>query len=48
MTGSMKVKVIKENANRVTIKLIMANTKMPVPRDEFEKRVKDGVYEVVE
>lgn len=47
MKGSMKVKVIKENANRVTIKLIMANAKMPVPRDEFEKRVKDGVYEVV-
>lgn len=47
MKGSMKVKVIKENANRVTIKLIMANSKMPVPRDEFEQRVKDGVYEVV-
>lgn len=47
MKGSMKVKVIKENANRVTIKLIMANAKMPVSRDEFEKRVKDGVYEVV-
>ena len=47
MQGSMKVKVIKENANRVTIKLILANTKMPVSRDEFEQRVKDGVYEVV-
>lgn len=47
MKGSMKVRVIKENANRVTIKLIMANSKMPVSREEFEKRVKDGVYEVV-
>lgn len=48
MQGSMKVKVIKENASRVTIKLLMANAKMPVPRDEFEKRVKDGTYEVVD
>lgn len=48
MQGSMKVKVIKENANRVTIKLIMANAKMPVSREEFERRVKDGTYEVIE
>ena len=48
MQGSMKVKVIKENGNRVTIKLLMANSKMPVAREEFEKRVKDGTYEVVD
>lgn len=47
MQAGMRVRVIKENGKRVLLKLIMANTQMPVSREEFEKRVKDGTYEVV-
>ncbi|HKK74258.1 MAG TPA: hypothetical protein VJ953_04220 [Saprospiraceae bacterium] len=44
---SIKVKVVKETSSTVTIKLMSLNRKMPVPREDFEKRVKQGLYEVV-
>ncbi len=44
---SIKVKVLKETSKTVTIRLTNLNRKMPVPRPEFEKRVKNGLYEVV-
>ena len=45
---SIKVRVVKENANRVTLHFISLNRKMPVPKEEFEKRVASGLYEVLE
>ena len=44
---SIKVKVVKESSSTVTIKLMSLNRKMPVPREDFEKRVKQGLYVVV-
>jgi hypothetical protein len=44
---SIKVKIIKETSSTVTIKMISLNRKMPVPKEDFEKRVKQGLYEVV-
>ena len=45
---SLKVKVVKETPKRVTLHFPALNRKMPVPREEFEKRVEDGTYDVVE
>ena len=45
---SMKVKVVKETSSTVTVHFMSLNRKMPVPRKDFEKRVKSGLYEVVE
>ncbi|MCR9050922.1 hypothetical protein [Phaeodactylibacter xiamenensis] len=44
---SIKVKVLKETSKTVTVQLTTLNRKMPVPRKEFEKRVKNGLYEVI-
>jgi len=44
---SIKVKVMKETSSTVTIKLMSLNRKMPVPREDFEQRVKEGLYEVI-
>ena len=48
MRHQIKIKVVKENAKTVTIKMISSNRSMPVPRAEFEKRVEKGVYVIVE
>lgn len=47
-TRSIKVKIIKETSSTVTVKFVSLNRKMPVPRPEFEERVKTGVYEVIQ
>lgn len=47
MYGNIEVKVVKESAKTVVIKLMSANRNMPVPREEFEKRVASGFYTVV-
>lgn len=47
MDRSIKVKVLKETSKTVTVQLTTLNRKMPVPRKEFEKRVKNGLYEVI-
>ena len=44
---SIKVKVLKETSKTVTIHMMSLNRKMPVPRQEFEKRVKQGLYVVL-
>ena len=44
---SIKVKVVKETSNTVTIKLLSLNRTMPVAKEDFEKRVSQGLYEVV-
>lgn len=44
---SIKVKVLKETKSKVTIKFMSLNRKMPVPKEEFEARVEEGVYDVV-
>ncbi|MCB0583846.1 MAG: hypothetical protein KDD06_00735, partial [Phaeodactylibacter sp.] len=44
---SIRVKVLKETSKTVTIRFMTLNRKMPVPRKDFEKRVENGLYEVV-
>ena len=44
---SIKVKVIKETSSTVTVHFMTLNRKMPVPRKDFEERVENGLYEVV-
>ncbi|MCO6492192.1 MAG: hypothetical protein J5I98_27490 [Phaeodactylibacter sp.] len=44
---SIRVKILKETSKTVTIRFMTLNRKMPVPRQDFEKRVKNGLYEVV-
>ncbi len=44
----IEIKVVKETSKTVMIKLITANRNMPVPKAEFEKRVAQGVYKVIE
>ena len=48
MQRSIKVRVVKETAKVITIKLISVNRKMPVARTDFEERVEAGLYDVVE
>lgn len=44
---SIRVKILKETSKTVTIRFMTLNRKMPVPRKDFEKRVENGLYEVV-
>ena len=48
MERTIKVRVVSETPQRVTISIISLNRKMPVDREAFEERVKSGLYEVVE
>ena len=43
----IRVKVLKKNQNRVTIKLMSSNSKMVMRLNEFKERVKDGTYRVM-
>lgn len=45
---SIKVKIVKENAKTVIIKMVSLNRNMPVPKKEFDQRVASGLYEVVD
>ena len=47
MNRSIKVRVLKETTNRVTLHFVSLNRKMPVPRQDYEKRVENGLYEVI-
>ena len=47
-TKTIKVKIEKENGKKVTLRFLSSNSRMPVSKEEFEKRVNDGTYEVVE
>ena len=44
---SIKVKIVKENARTVVIKMLSLNRSMPVPKKDFEQRVESGLYEIV-
>lgn len=44
---SIKVKVIKETKNKVTLKFMSLNRKMPVEKGAFNERVEMGIYDVV-
>ena len=44
---TIKVRVVKQTPRFVTIKLMSANSRMPLPKDEFHKRLNQGVYDVV-
>lgn len=44
---SIKVKIMKENARTVVVRLVSLNRTMPVQKKEFDKRVENGMYEVV-
>ncbi|MCB0593271.1 MAG: hypothetical protein H6557_27905 [Lewinellaceae bacterium] len=44
---SIRVKILKETSKTVTIRFMTLNRKMPVPRQDFEKRVENGLYEIV-
>ena len=48
MNKNINIKVIKENTRTVTIKMLSVNRIMPVPKSEFEKRVEQGLYNIVE
>ena len=47
VNGRIRVEVLKETSKTVTIRFMTLNRKMPVPRKDFEKRVENGLYEVV-
>ena len=44
---SIPVKVLKETPRHVTILLMSSNSKMRVPKKEFDKRWEKGFYEVI-
>ena len=44
---SIRVKILKETSKTVTVRFMTLNRKMPVPRQDFEKRVENGLYEIV-
>ena len=44
---SIQVRVVKETSKSVTIHLVSLNRKMPVPKSDFEERVENGEYEVL-
>lgn len=47
MHRSIKVKVLRETKNKVTLKFMSLNRKMPVDKPTFMERVEMGIYEVV-
>jgi|GEM_PF-1544702 len=47
MSRSIKIRVVKESAKTVTIRMLSLNREMPVPKAEFEKRLESGMYEIV-
>lgn len=48
MSRSIKVRIIKETSNTVTVYMLGLNRKMPVPKAEFDERIASGLYEIVE
>ncbi len=44
----IRVKIVKESKEKLTIMMLATNRAMPVKRDEFEARLEEGVYELVE
>lgn len=44
---AIKVKIVKESKEKLTILMLATNRAMPVKRAEFEERLAEGLYEVV-
>ena len=44
---AIRVKIIKESKEKLTVMMLATNRAMPVKRDDFEERVASGLYEVV-
>ena len=44
---SMKVKVVKETSKRITLYFPTLNRNMPVSREDFEKRIESGEYQLI-
>ena len=47
MNRKIEIKVIKENSRTVTIKMMSVNRSMPVQKSDFENRIEESLYEVV-
>ncbi|MEZ5039000.1 MAG: hypothetical protein R2828_03885 [Saprospiraceae bacterium] len=47
MERTIKIRVVRETNSNVTVHFISLNRKMPIPKKDFEKRVANGVYEVI-
>lgn len=45
--SSLRVKVLRQNGEKVTIKILVSNTSFPISKQEFNKKVENGVFEVV-
>ena len=43
---TIEVQIVKQTSTTVTVKLVSLNRSMPVPKEDFEKRVKQGLYRV--
>ncbi len=48
MRRVIKVRVVKETSSKVTLYFPSLNRKMPISKKDFEARVKDGTYEIIE
>ena len=48
MRYSFKVKIVGENKANYKIKLLATNRTMPIKKDIFDERVKQGMYEVIQ
>lgn len=46
-TPPLRVRILKETKNNVTIKLIAVNRSFPVERGKFMDRVEKGLYKVI-
>ena len=44
----IQVRIEDQTPRKVTIRFLNSNGKMFVPKSEFERRVEEGLYEVVE
>ena len=47
MHRAIKVKIVKESKEKLTILMLATNRAMPVKRVDFEERIEEGLYELV-
>ncbi len=43
---SIAVKIIKETASKLTIHFLSSNSQMVVNKQDFERRLEDGIYDL--
>lgn len=44
---TIRVKIIKSNTSTVTVRLLSLNRDMPVKKDEFQRNLDNGTYQLV-